>query len=58
MIERILNDKLISIERNVNYDGKTFFIRFPVEITKNWHKGIHADIKVLNPEEFFIKVKT
>ncbi len=58
MIEKILNEKLISIERNVNYDGKTFFVRFPMEITKRWHKGAHADIKLLSPEEFFIKIKT
>jgi hypothetical protein len=58
MIEKILDEKLISIERNVNYDGKTFFVRFPVEVTKKWHKGAHADIKLLSPEEFFIKIKT
>jgi|SRR3989344_4612902 len=57
MIEKILNEKLISIERNVNYDGKTFFVRFPMEITKGWHKGAHADIKLLSPEEFFIKIR-
>ncbi|MEK6952171.1 MAG: hypothetical protein AABX29_04085 [Nanoarchaeota archaeon] len=57
MIEKILNEKLISIERNVNYDGKTFFVRFPMEITKRWHKGAHANITLLSPEEFFIKIK-
>lgn len=57
MIGKILDDKLISIERNVNYDGKTFFVRFPIEVTKNWHKGAYADIKLLNSEEFFIKIK-
>lgn len=58
MIEKILDDKLISIERTVNYDGKTFFVRFPIEVTKNWHKGANANIKLLSPEEFFIKIKT
>ena len=57
MIEKILDEKLISLERNVNYDGKTFFVRFPIEITKRWRKGAHADIKLLSPEEFFIKIK-
>lgn len=55
-IEKILDNKLISIERNVNFDGKTFFVRFPVEITKKWHKGVRADIKLLSPEEFFVKI--
>lgn len=58
MIEKILDDKLISTERTVNYDGKTFFVRFPIEVTKKWHKGPHANIKLLSPEEFFIKIKT
>ena len=58
MVEKLLDEKLISIERNVNYDGKTFFVRFPIEITKKWHKGIHAYITLLSPEEFFIKIKT
>ncbi len=57
MIEKLLDEKIISLERNVNYDGKTFFVRFPVEITKRWRKGAHADIKLLSPEEFFIKIK-
>ncbi len=58
MIEKILNEKLISVERNVNFDGKTFFVRFPVEMTKTWHKGLHADIKYLSPDEFFVKIKS
>ena len=57
MVEKILNEKLISVERNVNFDGKTFFVRFPVEMTKAWHKGLHADIKYLSPDEFFVKIK-
>jgi len=57
VIEKILNEKLISVERNVNFDGKTFFVRFPIEMTKTWHKGLHADIKYLNPDEFFVKIK-
>lgn len=58
IIEKILDEKLISLDRAVNYDGKTFFVRFPVEITKKWHKGAQANIKLLSPEEFLIKIKT
>jgi len=58
VVEKILNEKLISVEKNVNFDGKTFFVRFPVEMTKNWHRGLHADIKYLGPDEFFVKIKS
>ena len=51
------NKKIIEIERKINFDGKTFFLRFPKEITKNWHKGSTADIKVLGTDEFLVKVK-
>lgn len=55
-MKKMLNKRVIEIERAVNFDGKTFFLRFPKEITKNWHKGITADIKVLSSDEFFVKV--
>ena len=58
MIEKLLDDKLISIERNVNFDGKTYFVRFPTEFTKHWHKGAHADIKVLSRDEYLVKVRS
>ena len=56
-IQKLLNKKIIEIERKINFDGKTFFLRFPKEITKNWHKGSTADIKILGSDEFLVKVK-
>ncbi len=56
-LQKILDNKTIEIERNINFDGKAYFLRFPNEITKKWHKGLTADIKVLNTSEFLIKVK-
>ncbi len=55
-MKKILNKKVIEIERAINFDGKVFFLRFPKEITKNWRKGSTADIKVLTSDEFFVKV--
>lgn len=57
-MKKLLNKKVIEIERKVNFDGKVFFLRFPKEITKNWHKGITADIKILASDEFFVKINT
>src|SRR3989344_7006525 len=34
MIQKMLDEKLITLERSVNFDGKAFFVRFPSEITK------------------------
>ena len=57
MIQHILENKLISIERTINYDGKTFFVRFPTSITQNWKKHETAEIKILGPRKMLIEVK-
>lgn len=55
--QKLLEDKLISIERNINYDGKAFFIRFPKTITQKWKRQEKAEIKVLSPRKMLIEVK-
>ncbi len=57
LIQRLFDDDLITLERSVNFDGKTFFVRFPKEITQKWVKKSHAHIKVLGPSEYLIKVE-
>lgn len=59
ILKRLLEDKIITIERNINYDGKTYFFRFPKELTKDWHKDDLVDIKLLSPEGkmFLVEVK-
>jgi len=57
LIQKLLDENLIILERSVNFDGKTFFVRFPSQITKNWKKGSHAHIKILGPDEYLIKVE-
>lgn len=57
IIEKLLKDDLITVERNMNFDGKTFFFRFPMEFTKKWNKGGHVDIKLLTPDKYLIEIK-
>lgn len=56
LLEKKLQEKAIEVKRKINFDGKTFFLRFPKEITKKWHKGAIADIKILNSDEFIVKI--
>lgn len=58
MIERLLKNELISMERHMNYDGKTYFFRFPKELSKKFNKTTYVDIKLINPETFLIEVKS
>lgn len=59
IIKELLKDNLITIERNMNYDGKTFFFRFPKELNGNLHKEDLVDIKLLSTTGnlFLVEVK-
>ena len=59
IIKKLLEEDLITIERNMNYDGKTYFFRFPKELTKNLHKEDIVDIKLLTPngKMFLVEIK-
>ena len=59
IIRKLLEDELITIERNMNYDGKTYFFRFPKELTKGLHKNDMVDIKLLTPngKMFLVEIK-
>lgn len=56
-IEKLLNGNLISMKRKMNFDGKTFFFRFPKEISQNWGRDSSAEIKIVTPETFLVEVK-
>ena len=60
IFKKLLEDRLITVERNMNYDGKTFFFRFPKELTKDLHKDDLVDIKLLSPEGkmFLVEIKS
>ena len=59
MIKKLLEDELITIERNMNFDGKTYFFRFPKELTHDLRKNDIVDIKLLTPngKMFLVEIK-
>ena len=57
-MQKIIDNQLITLERNLNFDGKTYFFRFPQELTKNWNKGQIAEIKLIDSNTFLVEVKT
>ena len=59
IIKKLLEGSLITIERNMNYDGKTYFFRFPKELTNNLHKEDLVDIKLLSTDGrmFLVEIK-
>ena len=56
-LEKLLDDRLLTMQRSINYDGKMFFLRFPKELTKTWKKGDHADIKIIDLNRFIVEIK-
>ena len=48
------------LERSMNYDGKTFFFRFPKELAGNLRKEDVVDIKLLSTDGrmFLVEVKS
>ena len=59
IVKKLLNEKLIHIERALNFDGKTHFFRFPKELTQALGKHSLVDITLLNPEGsmFLVEIK-
>ena len=59
IMKKFLEGDLITIERSMNYDGKTYFFRFPKELTKNLHKKDLVDIKLLSTDGrmFLVEIK-
>ncbi len=55
--EKMLNDDVLCMERSLNYDGKMFFLRFPKEISKNWHKGGLVSMKMIDTKRFIVEIK-
>ncbi len=59
VIKKLLEDNLIAIERNMNFDGRSCFFRLPKEMAKGLHKGDVAGIKLLSPDGkmFLVEIK-
>ena len=60
IMKKFLMENPITIERNMNYDGKAFFFRFPKELANNLHKKDRVDIKLLSTDgrTFLVEVKS
>ncbi len=60
MIKQLLEGDLITIERNMNFDGKAFFFRFPKELAQGLHKHDKVELKLLAPDgrRFLVEVKS
>jgi len=56
-VEKLMRDDVLCMERSLNYDGKMFFLRFPKELTKNWHKGGNACIKMIDTKRLIVEIK-
>ncbi len=56
-MQKILDNHLITLQRNINFDGKTYFFRFPQELTKGWNKDRVAEIKLIDAYTFLVEVK-
>ena len=55
--EKMLKEDVLSMDRSLNYDGKMFFLRFPKELTKTWHKGQNACIKMIDTKRMLVEIK-
>ncbi len=58
VLERLLDDKLITIKRSMNFDGKTYFFRFPKELSSHWSRESSVKIKLLTPEKFLVEIQS
>ena len=57
MIDAMKEKIRFKFERVANYDGRNWFIRFPVEITRNWNRQMTANITPLSQKDFLIHFK-
>ena len=48
MFKLFLEDNQVAARRNLNFDGKTYFFRFPKEFASGLRKGDVVDIKLLD----------
>ena len=59
ILKKLIKDEMITIERSMNFDGKTYFFRFPKELTNKLHKDDLVDIKLLSTDGrmFLVEIK-
>ncbi|MBI2143939.1 hypothetical protein HYU17_02190 [Candidatus Woesearchaeota archaeon] len=57
-IQKFLEGKSPTMERSLNYDGKTYFVRFPKDLTAGWakQKKEKARLTMLSPDRYLVEV--
>lgn len=57
LLDAIQHKAKIKFERAANFDGKSWFIRFPSDLTKDWHRKIETDIIPITQSDFFVRIR-
>ena len=50
----LLEGKAPKMERSLNYDGKTYFVRFPKDLTGSWNK--RKKKAIITPEKYLVEI--
>jgi len=56
LLDAMKDKSKVKFERSVNHDGKSFFIRFPKELTGKWNKKMVTEIMPITSNEMIIHV--
>lgn len=55
-LQMLMEEKSPTMERSLNYDGKTFFVRFPKDLTSGWKGKEKARMTMLTPEKYLVEI--
>ena len=57
-LQMLMEERAPTMERNLNFDGKTYFVRFPKDLTANWakQKKEKARLTMLSPDRYLVEV--
>ncbi|MBI3036465.1 hypothetical protein HYY73_01735 [Candidatus Woesearchaeota archaeon] len=57
-MQMFFEGKAPKMERSLNYDGKTYFVRFPKDLTAGWakQKKEKARLTMLSPDRYLVEV--
>ncbi len=55
-LQMLMEEKAPTMERSLNYDGKTFFVRFPKDLTSGWKGKEKARMTMLTPEKYLVEI--
>jgi len=56
LTEALKNKARFKFRRAMNFDGHSWFVRFPNEVTRNWKKKIESDIIPLTNSDYLIRL--